>query len=127
MEKYFEVNDVGLNIKCKIYYNDIRNIKNVVLSCHGFGGNKENSATKKIAEELLPKYKDLAVISFDLPCHGKDIKQKLNLQDCDDYFDSMINYLKNNLHVNDIYGQATSFGGYLMLSTFLSILILLAK
>ena len=86
-----------------------------MISCHGFAGNKDNNASKKIAETMLPKYDDLAVISFDWPSHGKDAKQKLNLKDCDDYLNSVIYYVQNILGVNEIYAQATSFGGYLVL------------
>lgn len=115
MEKYFEINDVGINIKSKMYCNNVRNVNNVVLSCHGFGGNKENNASKKLAETLLDKYEDLAVITFDWPCHGKDVRQKLNLTDCNDYLDTVINYIKNDMHVDNICFQGTSFGGYLVL------------
>lgn len=115
MEKYFEIIEGNLNIKCKLYCNTPRNINYVVVSCHGFGGNKDNNATKKIAEELLYRYNDFAVISFDWPCHGDDVRQKLKLAYCNDYLEGVINYIKNELGVNDIYSQATSFGGYLML------------
>lgn len=115
MEKYFEINDAGLNIKCKLYCNTPRKIHSIIVSCHGFGGSKDNNATNKIAGVLLPKYNNLAVLSFDWPCHGDDVRQKLNLKDCNDYLESVINYIKNDLGVNNIYSQATSFGGYLTL------------
>lgn len=115
VEKYFDINDVGINIRSKLYCNNPRNIHRVVLSCHGFGGGKENHATKKIAESLLSQYDDLAVIAFDWPCHGKDVKQRLSLKDCDDYLATVIRYVKDRMHVDDIYMQATSFGGYLTL------------
>ena len=47
MKKYFEINDNGLNVKCKLYCNNPQNIESVLLSCHGFGGNKDNKATAK--------------------------------------------------------------------------------
>ncbi len=115
IEKKFEVNSNKNNIKCKIYENNLRNINHIILSIHGFGGNKDNSVTRKLAEDLIERYDDVAVISFDLPCHGNDVKQKIDLNDCDNYLDIMVNYIHEKENVNDIYVQATSFGGYLVL------------
>ena len=115
MEKYFDINSMGSNIKAKIYCKDIRNIDKVVISCHGFGGSKDNNATKKLADSMLDVYDDVAVISFDWPAHGNDVKQKLDLNDCDAYLESVIDYCKNVLGATKIYSQATSFGGYLVL------------
>ena len=115
MEKYFDINNNHLNIKCKLYYNDIHNINRVLISCHGFAGSKENNASKKLSEEILPKYDDIAIFTFDLPCHGKDVRQKISLKDCNDYYEEVINYTKNRFNKNEIYLNATSFGGYLSL------------
>ena len=57
----------------------------------------------------------MALITFDWPCHGEDVKQKLRLKDCNDYLDSVIKYIREVLHVEELYLQATSFGGYLSL------------
>ncbi len=115
MEKYFDVNADKVSIRCKIYANDTRNINHVVLSSHGFGGNKDNNASKKLAEDLLSRYDDVAVITFDWPCHGNDVRKKLDLTDCDTYLTTMLDYIRNVMGVEDIYSQATSFGGYLVL------------
>ena len=115
MEKKLDINDYKNNIKCKMYCNDPYNINSLIISCHGFGGNKINAATKKIAESFLKKYDDVAVLAFDWPCHGEDVKQKLRLSDCNDYLNSVINYVKEELKVDNILSQATSFGGYLVL------------
>ena len=93
MEKYFEINENNLSIKCKIYCNDVRNVKNVIVSCHGFGGSKENAASKKLADKVLASYDDTAVITFDWPCHGKDVRQKLSLTDCNNYMATVLNYI----------------------------------
>ena len=114
-EKYFQINVDKISIKCKIYYENLRNIKNVVLSVHGFGGNKDNNASKKLAEDLENKYEDIAVITFDWPCHGKDVRQKLSLEDCDNYLSIMLDYIKKEMGVDNIFLQGTSFGGYLVL------------
>ena len=103
MEKYLDINEDKLSIKCKLYCNNIQNIKRILVSCHGFGGSKENNASKRLSEEILPKYDDIGILTFDWPCHGKDVKSKLSLNDCDEYFS------------DDIYLNATSFGGYLSL------------
>ena len=115
MEKKLDINDYKNNIKCKMYCNDPYNINSLIISCHGFGGNKKNAATKKIAESFLKKYDDVAVLAFDWPCHGEDIKQKLKLDDCMEYFDSVINYAKEEIKAENLFLQATSFGGYLSL------------
>jgi esterase/lipase len=115
MIKYFEINDKGNNIKCKLFCDDPQNIKTVIISCHGFAGSKESGAHKKIAETFIKKSKTTAVISFDWPCHGKDVKKSLSLTDCNDYMNSVVSFVQNSLGVNDIYLQATSFGGYLSL------------
>ena len=72
--KIFWYKNVKFNIKAKIYFLDIRSISQIVISCHGFGGNKDNSTTKKLAESLLDIYNDIAIVSFDWPAHGDDVK-----------------------------------------------------
>lgn len=115
IERYFDISNTELSIKCKLYCDNPRNISSVVVSCHGFGGNKDNNSTKKIAESLIPKYDGLAFISFDWPCHGNDVRKKLKLDDCNNYLNEVINYIKKDLGADKIYSQATSFGGYLTL------------
>lgn len=113
--KYFDVTDAGVTVKCKLYCGEGHSFSHVVISCHGFGGDKENSATLKLAETLLPVHKDAAVLAFDWPCHGKDIKPKLDLNDCLHYLEMIISYGKNVLGARRLYSFATSFGGYLTL------------
>ena len=50
--RYFEVNKDGYNIRAKIYYGDLKNVKQVVLFGHGFGGHMDNKAAEKFAERL---------------------------------------------------------------------------
>ena len=115
MNRYFDINSGHISIKSKQYCNNPRGIARVIISCHGFGGNKDNNFTAKMAEVLLSKYDDLAIISFDWPCHGNDVKQKPSLTDCNDYLQCVIEYVKNDPAVDEVYIQATSFGGYLVL------------
>ena len=40
MEKYFEINKSGQNIRCKLYYGKSAGIEKAVLFVHGFTGHK---------------------------------------------------------------------------------------
>lgn len=115
MEKYFEINQEGQNIRCKLYFNKNAVPEKVVLFGHGFAGHKDNSAAQKFADRVLTKYKGIAVLTFNLPCHGDDVKKKLTLQDCMTYIRLVIGYIQAELHCAEIYAYATSFGGYLVL------------
>lgn len=115
MIKYFDINEAGHSIRCKLYCNDIRNIKKAVLFGHGFGGHKDNKAAQRFADSVTSKYKSAAVITFDWPCHGDDGKKKLVLADCGEYITLVAKYARERLGAEDLYAHATSFGGYLML------------
>ena len=75
MEKYFEINKNNQNIRCKLYYDKKHTIEKVVLFGHGFAGHKDNSAAQKFADRVLTKYKGIAVLIYNLPCHGDDVKK----------------------------------------------------
>ena len=115
MEKYFDINEDGLSIKCKMYCKNPRSFNDVIISCHGFGGSKENNSSKKLAQKVLETRDDIAIISFDWPCHGKDVRQKLHLYDCDMYMSKVIDYISRTFNPESLYLNATSFGGYLSL------------
>lgn len=115
MIKYFAVNASGHSIRCKLYSNEPRNFKTVILFGHGFGGHKDNKAAQRFAETVLSKYKAVAVLTFDWPCHGDDVKKKLTLSDCDSYITLVTDYVKTQLGTQDLCVYATSFGGYLFL------------
>lgn len=115
MEKYFEINKNGQNIRCKLYYDKQCAIEKIVLFGHGFAGHKDNGAAKKFADRVLTKYKGVAVLIFNLPCHGDDVKKKLVLSDCMTYLEIVTDYIRTELHTDSIYSYATSFGGYLVL------------
>ncbi len=116
MHRYFEINGGGHNIRCKLYYQDLKNIRRVVVFCHGFTGHKDNAAAEKFAERLLTKYKGCAMVTFNLPCHGDDVKKKLSLSDCDAYLGLVISHLQEKYQPEELYAYATSFGGYLTLN-----------
>ena len=115
MEKYFEINKNNQNIRCKLYFDKKYPIEKVVLFGHGFAGHKDNGAAQKFADRLLTKYKGIAVLIFNLPCHGDDVKKVINLQDCMTYIEIVIDYIRSEFHTEAIYSYATSFGGYLVL------------
>ena len=114
MERYFEINRNGHNIRCKLYCREIRSIRQAVIFCHGFGGHKDNSAAAKFAERMISKHKYSALITFNWPCHGDDVKKKLTLADCDTYLSLVIDHVREN-YAQEICCYATSFGGYLTL------------
>ena len=115
MSPYFEINRDGHNIRCKFYTSDIHNIQNIIVFCHGFGGHKDNKAAEKFAERILSKYKGVAIVCFDWPAHGNDVKKKLLLTDCDTYLTLLLQYLREKYSPNSLYAYGTSFGGYLLL------------
>ena len=75
--KYYNINEQKNNIRCKIYYSDKNNIEKAVIFCTGFAGHKDNNAANRFAEKLLSKEKGSAVVVFNWPAHGDDIKKKL--------------------------------------------------
>ena len=75
MQRYFEINEQGNNISCKIYYSDRTTIEKAVIYCTGFAGHKDNNAANKFAVKLLSKEKETAVVVFNWPAHGDDIKK----------------------------------------------------
>lgn len=113
--KYFDVNTQGHSIRCKLYYNHPRDLQRVVVFGHGFGGHKDAKAAERFAETLLSREKNAAVLVFDWPAHGNDVKKRLVLSDCDTYIRLILDYVCSTLSPEDICVYATSFGGYLFL------------
>ena len=115
LTKPFTINEAPYSIRCLLYHTGGTAFRRVVVCCHGFGGHKENGAMKRFAEYALSKYKDLAVICFDWPCHGEDARKKLSLDDCGDYLKIVTEYAGERYGAEKVYLYATSFGGYLTL------------
>ena len=115
MEKHFDINRSGCSIRSKLYANKPRMIRQIVIFGHGFGGHRDNKAAERFAVKLLAKHKDAGFITFDWPGHGDDGRKNLTLSDCDLYLRLVIEYAKEELGAEEIYGYATSFGGYLFL------------
>lgn len=113
--KYISLQRVNTNIRCKVYYPDDMKIKSLVIYGHGFTGHKDNKAAEKLAEKLISKNKGFGLLTFDLPCHGEDVKKKLSLTDCLWYYEVVINDAKAVLKAEKLYLTATSFGAFLAL------------
>ena len=58
-----------LKIYCKQTEPDFGDIRRVVLSVHGLGGNTEDDIQTSIAEEM--EIFSSAIIRFDFPVHGQ--------------------------------------------------------
>ena len=115
MEKYFDINQNGHSIRCKLYYSDLHAIRRIVISAHGFAGHKDNRAAAKFADRAVSSCKGTAVVTFDWPCHGKDGKKKLKLEDCCSYLRILLQYLTERFAPDTYYAYGTSFGGYVLL------------
>ena len=115
MHKYFEINEHGNNIRCKLYYKDKGAPEKAIIFCTGFAGHKDNAAAEKFAEKVLSKYKNIVIIVFEWPAHGDDVKKKLTLGDCDTYLQLVIEHVKNEIGAKQLYAYASSFGAYLVL------------
>ena len=115
IQKYFSINNNGFSIRCKLYAVKPEAIRKAVIFGHGFSGDKDNRPAEKIAGRILKRHKDAALLIYDWPCHGDDARGKLKLDDCDRYLGEVIDYAKTRLQAEELYGCATSFGGYLFL------------
>lgn len=115
MERYFEINEGGHNVRCKLYCGDVHDIRKIVVFGHGFGGHKDNGAAEKFAHRMISKHKGTALVTFNWPCHGDDVKKKLALEDCNTYLSLVVDSLRRRYEGTALYAYGTSFGGYLML------------
>ena len=115
MNKYFEINEKGFNIRCKMYYRENCRAEKAVIYGTGFAGHKDNSAANKFAEKLLSKHKDAIVVVFNWPSHGDDVRKKVVLEDCSTYLGLVIEEVRTKLGIRELYAYATSFGGYMIL------------
>ena len=115
MGAYFDINEQGCSIRCKLYCADARDVRRVIVFCHGFGGHKDNHAAETFAGRAVAKRKGTAVVTFDWPCHGSDARKNLLLEDCDAYLGIVVDYCTRRFGTSELYAYGTSFGGYLLL------------
>lgn len=115
ISKYFDINEEGHSIKCKMYLGEGKGTEKLVLFLHGFGGHKDNKAAEKYAERQISKHKNTALLTFNWPSHGDDVKKRLTLDDCDSYLRIVTDYIKKQFAPAELFVYATSFGGYVCL------------
>lgn len=115
MHRYFEINENNHNIRCKLYCRNEKEITRIVVFAHGFGGHKDNGAAEKFAERMITKYKGCALVTFNWPSHGDDVKKTLRLEDCSAYLTLVTDFLRRKYGTDELYCYGTSFGGYLVL------------
>ena len=114
MEKYYTINAEGCSIRCKLYA-ETMHPERVIVYGHGFGGHKDNRAAAHFAARMLEKNHGTALICFDWPCHGEDVRKVLWLEDCGKYLDLVVRMRAPLQPLARLDGYATSFGGYLFL------------
>lgn len=102
------------------YFIDIKtfipnNCENIIIACHGFGGDKESSAITLLADKI--KNDKIGVITFDFPGHGKSEVEadKLTLDNCISDLETVEEYARNQFLNAKIGIFATSFGAYITL------------
>ena len=113
--KYFEINGNGLNIRCKLYSDSPASIRRIILFLTGFAGHKDTKNAEKLAEKTVSKHRDAALITFNWPCHGDDVRKKLFLTDCDAYLEAVIAYINTRYKPEKLFACCVSFGGYMVL------------
>ena len=111
-QKYYPINEAGCSIHCKLYYHDLRAVRRVILCLHGFSGHMDNKAVERFADFVLKKHKDIAVLIYNAPCHGDDVKKKLQLEDCSTYIALVTADAQKRFRTDELYVYANSFGGY---------------
>ena len=116
MEKLFDINEEGFSIRCKLYYDKTpHDLKHIVLATYGFGGNKDNKAIEKFADRITTKYKGFGVVCFDWPCHGKDARNKLIIDECLEYMRLVTEHIRKEMGAEEVYNYSSSFGAYITL------------
>lgn len=92
-----------------------KNMKEIVIACHGFAGDKESSAILALANELDKE--KIGVICFDLPGHGESEvnADMLSIQNCIQDINAIEEYIIKTYGNIPVSIFATSFGAYLTL------------
>ena len=110
MEKFLVINDLHACI-----YLPETSPTEVVVGIHGFSGDKESSVLIELSKHLNKN--GVALVTFDLPCHGEnDYTKILNLDECINSIKTIFNFTKEHFKHTPISIFATSFGGYLLLN-----------
>ncbi len=114
--KYFNINEQGLSVRCKLYSQDgARTFSHVAIATYGFGGTKDNHPLEKFAEKLTAKYKGYAVLTFDWPAHGNDGRKRMSAPESMTYLSLAVGYARAELGAEHLFHYSTSYGGYVAL------------
>ena len=116
MEKTVMLSRGELQIFCKQTAPDFGEIRHVVLSVHGLGGNTEDDIQTSIAEEM--EFFNSATIRFDFPVHGQSPMTDafFTLENCKASLLAAAEYAKAQYpEVEDLCIFATGFGAYMTL------------
>lgn len=110
-----KIADSVLNEICCRSFLPEKETEQVLITLHGFAGDKDSSTIYALAEKLTKS--GILVFAFDLPSHGTDKgTSPLKLSKCFEYVSSVIQYIKKEYNGKPISFFATSFGGYLLLN-----------
>jgi len=103
----------GYGIDVKTFIPD--ECENIIIACHGFGGDKESSAITLLADKI--KADKIGVITFDFAGHGKSEVEgdKLTLDNCISDLEAIEEYARKEFPNAKIGVFATSFGAYITL------------
>ena len=115
MERLIEIKTIKYPISAKTYLPDKDfGVKEIIIACHGFAGDKESSAIKLLAEEMIKE--SIGVICFDFPGHGesKVYGKMLTIDNCIEDMNIIENYTKQKYDI-PVSIFATSFGAYITL------------
>ena len=114
--KEFKIKSLnGYNISVRTYV-PTGNIKEIIIAVHGFGGDKDSSAIRLLAEKMVKE--NFLVICFDFPSHGDSEVEadKLTIDNCMNDIETIEQYIKvefgRDIKINIF---ATSFGAYITL------------
>lgn len=110
--EYINLKESKYEIPTKVFLPNNK-IEKVIIACHGFGGDKESSTIKDLAEEMI--LKNIAVITFDFPAHGESKLdgKELAIENCIDNINTVYRYSKKFNAPISLF--ATSFGAYINL------------
>lgn len=90
--------------------------ESVTLCLHGFGGDKDSSAVKKLGKALSEK--NCATVCFDFAAHGESPLDSsfLTVENCVTHAKAVCDYIENRFGGKKINFFATSFGAYILLN-----------
>ena len=102
-------------IFCDLYLPDDRNVRKIIIACHGFGGDKKSSAIINLAKSLT-NY-SIGVITFDFPGHGISNTNGYNykVENCINDINDVENYIEEKFNNIEVGFFATSYGAYVVL------------